>query len=179
LVTPITLADAIEQHRESGAGLSSYESYRRDARENGELVIGGKKVRAEKIKGKWHVDGEAFTAGVACAVEEQRRQREALNTADIDYEAHRLNPQGARLSWGSYRVSGGFHFLSSDYARIRQRSNGGWICNTCWQPASTENNAPECHTCSDWNGCGSDCTLSRVFCVPCGTSLDVGGTVGL
>lgn len=44
-----------------------------------------------------------------------------------------------------------------------------------WQPASTENNASECHTCSDWNGCGTDCTLSRVFCAPCGTSLELGG----
>lgn len=177
MVARIRLADALQRHRESGAGLSSYESYRREARENGALVIGGKKIAAEKIKGKWHVDAEAFAAGVAGAVEEQRRQREALKAADADYEAHKLNPQGARLSGGSYSVSGGFHFLSSDYERIRQRSNGGWRCNTCWQPASTENNHPECHTCSDWNGCGTDCKLSRVFCVPCGASLDIGGTV--
>jgi len=98
----------------------------------------------------------------------------AVGQADADYDAHKLNPKGARLSCGSYRVQGDFHFVSSDYERIRKRSDGGWICNACWKPASTENNRPECHTCSDWNGCGADCTLSRVFCSECGTSLAVG-----
>lgn len=43
------------------------------------------------------------------------------------------------------------------------------ICKKCKRPASTEHNNPECHTCEDWNGCGRDCTLSRVFCKKCGT----------
>jgi len=110
----------------------------------------------------------------AGASEQEVDHSAAMAQADADYDAHKLNPKGARLSWGSYRVHEHFHFVSSDYERIRKRSDGGWICNSCWKPASTENNRPECHTCSDWNGCGTDCTLSRVFCSECGTSLAVG-----
>ena len=29
-------------------------------------------------------------------------------------------------------------------------------------------NKPECHLCSDWNGCGSDCTYSGAECLICG-----------
>jgi len=169
----ITLAEAIKRFCQgAGASLRSYESYRKDAFEHGYLHIGGKKVAAVKSGGRWTVDAEEFAAGVAAAVEEHRVEQLAIKQADEDYAARKLHPSGhARMSWGSYRVSGAFHFVSSDYERIRQRSNGSWHCSTCWQPASTENNKPECHTCSDWNGCGTDCTLSRVYCEACNTSL--------
>jgi hypothetical protein len=175
MATLITLAAALEEHRARGAGLNSYESYRKDAHARGYLFIGGTKVPAEKRSGRWMVDAEAFATGVAAAVTAANAAKRAMQQAEADYEARKLHPQGARLSWGSYHVSGAFHFVTTDYGRMRMRSNGGWLCNACWQPASTENNRPECHTCSDWNGCGTDCTLSRVFCVPCGTSLEVGG----
>src|SRR5947208_2546849 len=105
----ITLAAALEQHRGSDAGLSSYESYRKDAHARGYLYLGGTKVLAEKTGGRWMVDAEDFAAGVAAAVEEISKARRANQEADADYEARKLNPKGARLSWGSYHVSGAFH----------------------------------------------------------------------
>jgi hypothetical protein len=98
-------------------------------------------------------------------------ERSIVAQADADYDAHKLNPNGARLSWGSYSMRGGFHFLLSDYQHVRKRSDGGWLCNTCFEPAQMEHDKPECHRCSDWNGCGTDCTLSRIHCKDCGTSL--------
>jgi len=170
----IALAAALEQHRgRDGAGLNSYESYRKDAHARGYVVIGSTKLIVEKTGGRWTVDAEAFAAAVASAVAELQAGQTAMNQADNDYEARKLHPGGARLSWGSYRVSGAFHFVSSDYDRIRERSDGSWRCNTCWKTASAENNRYECHRCSDWNGCGTDCTLSRVYCTECGASLTV------
>ncbi|MGC4089440.1 MAG: hypothetical protein QM756_16435 [Polyangiaceae bacterium] len=169
----VTLAKALETHRaQEGASFRSYESYRKDAHESGFLLIGGRKIRAEKVGRAWTVDADEFAAGVASAVALHRAEQEAMQQAEQDYIARKLNSDGARLPWGSYSVHGQFHFISSDYARITKQSSGGWVCNSCWQPASMENNREECHTCRDWNGCGTDCTLSRVFCVPCGTSLD-------
>jgi hypothetical protein len=43
-----------------------------------------------------------------------------------------------------------------------------WICGCCEIGAKEEHNKEECHKCRDWNGCGRDCTLSRIFCGTCG-----------
>lgn len=63
-----------------------------------------------------------------------------------------------------------FTFKVDEYELMRKKSDGTWYCNPCNQPAETEHNKEECHLCSDWNGCGKDCTLSRIFCKKCGTS---------
>lgn len=62
-----------------------------------------------------------------------------------------------------------FKFVeASPYERARKRSEGAWYCNGCRKPADTEHKKEECHRCSDWNGCGHDCTLSNVICKACG-----------
>lgn len=62
-----------------------------------------------------------------------------------------------------------FSFVeASAYERGRKISDGHWRCNICGKPAAEEHMAEECHRCSDWNGCGGDCTLSRVYCEKCG-----------
>ena len=62
-----------------------------------------------------------------------------------------------------------FTFKVDPYLKVTGRSNGSWYCSGCDAPAVTEHNKPECHTCSDWNGCGQDCTLSKLSCRACGT----------
>jgi len=45
-----------------------------------------------------------------------------------------------------------------------------WFCSKCESTCKELHEKPECHRCSDWNGCGGDCTLSRVVCLKCGDS---------
>jgi hypothetical protein len=171
----IALTEALERHRlPDGATVARYESLRKQAGHGGVVYIGSKRVAVVKERGRWLVNAGAFADGVASVAKEQDAERRAIKQADVDYDSRNLNPKGARLSWGSYYVSGAFHFVSSDYQRVRKRSDGGWICNGCWEPASLEHNNPECHRCSDWSPCGTDCTLSHVSCKDCGTSLSVG-----
>lgn len=173
----ITLRDALAQADSRGVQLSSYESYRQDAHTRGYILIGGRTIATTKVGRSWTVDAEEFAAAIEAACTHQAVEQRKIAEADGDYEAHRLDPSGrGRLSWGSYYVHGSFHFVSIDYARMRMRSNGGWRCNTCWEPASTEHNKPECYRCSDWSPCDADCTLSRIYCKNCGTSLSMGNS---
>lgn len=170
----ISLAEAFEQHRAGGVLPYSYSSYRKDAHDRGAIMIGETSVPVVKHGRSWTVDAKDFAAAVARAAEARRKQEQARERADSEYEARRLDPSGyARTTWGGYRVRDGFHFVWSDMDIMRQRSDGGWRCNTCWETASRENNKPECHRCSDWRPCGTDCTLSRIYCETCGTSLEM------
>ncbi len=45
--------------------------------------------------------------------------------------------------------------------------DGYYTCKKCRDVANKKYNNPECHLCSDWNGCGRDCTLSSVYCKKC------------
>jgi len=64
-----------------------------------------------------------------------------------------------------------FRLQGADYLRARRRSYGTWYRQHCGEEAKTAHNKLECHLCSDWDGCRSDCTLSTVSCTPCGKSL--------
>lgn len=47
-----------------------------------------------------------------------------------------------------------------------------WLCSHCFKVTEEVNDLSlECHLCSDWNGCNSNCTLVGVRCAPCGTEL--------
>ncbi|MGD0862064.1 MAG: hypothetical protein ABSA21_04820 [Candidatus Limnocylindrales bacterium] len=63
---------------------------------------------------------------------------------------------------------GEFIEAGSDLQRYRGHSSGSWICAVCNVEAITEHDRAECHRCSDWGGCGRDCTLSRIVCPKCG-----------
>jgi hypothetical protein len=44
---------------------------------------------------------------------------------------------------------------------------GSWrtaICLSCGEAATALHNKSECHSCSDWSGYGTDCTLSGWRC---------------
>jgi hypothetical protein len=61
-----------------------------------------------------------------------------------------------------------FILKNSEYEIFRKKGYGTWYCKNCDIPGETEHNKEECHLCSDWNGCGKDCTLSKVYCKKCG-----------
>lgn len=66
-----------------------------------------------------------------------------------------------------------FEFRADSYRAMRGKSEGGWYCLNCKIEAITEHNKQECHLCADWNGCGADCTLSKVLCNKCENSMTV------
>jgi transposase-like protein len=70
-----------------------------------------------------------------------------------------------------YENKGNFRKEVDTYSLARRDSDGTWYCNTCNKVAETEHKNPLCHVCSDWNGCGKDCTLSKVYCSQCGKFL--------
>ncbi len=53
------------------------------------------------------------------------------------------------------------------------KSYGTWYRNKCNILAEIKHNKEECHLCSDWNGCGKNCTLSKVYCQKCRRSIKV------
>jgi len=168
----VRLSEAVERYRQEESAVSnSYDWYRRQAQRSGEVSIGGETIPARKQAGAWFVSEDDLAR---CLVTHRRRIAER-KAATIDYGNHVL--RGGRgvtveTDWGRYTVRGDFHEAIADYIHPL-KGNTEWRCNRCWRPASTEHEREECHTCSDWGGCGRDCTLSRVFCADCGTSLAI------
>jgi len=169
----ITLAQAVERYRsEPGAASNAYDWYRKQAHRDGEVWLSGVYVAAVKVGNQWTV----AVSDVDGAITAHRNQMAEQHQATADYKAHILHGgDGAIVStdWGGYRVSGAFHFAWNDYKVGTWTSNGVWYCNACFKPAQSEHEREECHTCSDWGGCGRDCTLSRIFCSDCGTFKDM------
>ena len=150
--------------------MNAYEWYRRWAHHSGNVPIGETHVPARKHRRAWMVASE----DVAAAIEVHRQQVGRRRAITEDYTRgvlHGQDHETVRTDWGTYERRGPFHFARSDYEAARHRSYGTWMCSTCMKSAETEHNRPECHTCSDWGDCRSDCTLSRVFCSTCGTSF--------
>lgn len=158
----IKLKDAVELYKqEERAPSNSYEWYRKSAQQSGRVSIGDTDVPAYKQKGIWYVNDKKFTEAI-------KRHREAikhLKQVTADYAKgiiHGKDGKVVHTEGGGYEIRGKFRFVWSDYERARMKSDGTWYCNKCNIPAKTEHNKEECHLCSDWNGCGRDCTLSKV-----------------
>lgn len=168
----IRLSAAVERYRqEESAPSNSYEWYRKQAQRDGKVRLGGLTIPARKKSGAWVVDEE----DVGRSLDAHRQRIAERKSATLDYESHVLRGStGAttETTWGYYTIRGEFHLVTANYIHPL-KGNTSWKCNTCWRPASTEHNREECHTCSDWGGCRRDCTLSRVYCDHCGTSLDI------
>jgi hypothetical protein len=169
----MTLAQAVERYRsEPGASSNAYEWYRKQAHRDGRIPLGDVDVAAVKVGNQWTV----AVTDVDDAIAAHRNRMVEQHRATADYEAHILHGHsGSRVStdWGGYTISGDFHFAWNSYLVGTYQSDGAWYCNICFKPAKSEHEREECHTCSDWGGCGRDCTLSRIFCRDCGTSKDM------
>jgi len=169
----ISLRDAIArwQHVER-APVNAYEWYRRAAHRSATVWIGETAIPASKAGGTWFVDESDLDRALAA----HRQHRADVIQITADYASGVLHGQDGdtlETEWGGYRRRDLFHFAWSDVEVARKRSDGTWYCSRCLRPASTEHDNPECHRCSDWGSCGSDCTLSRVFCLTCGTGFSV------
>ena len=167
------LKDAIELYKkERRIPSNTYEWYRKSAQRSGTVSIGSLSVPAYKHKGTWHVDDKKFTE----AIEHHRRGIQYLKKVTSDYAKgiiHGKDGETTYTEWGGYQIHGNFRFVWSESQRLRMKSYGTWYCNKCNIIAETEHEKKECHLCRDWNGCGRDCTLSRVYCPKCGKSFDV------
>lgn len=168
----ITLAEAVDafKHEEGGTS-SSYDWYRKDAHGRNRVRLGQTDIPAYKLGGRWMVVKEDLQRALVA----HRDHLSLIHNVTVNYENAVLRPElgpTVETEWGGYRIEGDFHFVWSAEQVYRKRSNGAWKCNTCFELAKTEHNREECHRCRDWSDCGNDCTLSRVFCTQCGTSID-------
>jgi hypothetical protein len=170
----IRLSEAVARFRqEEGAYSNAYEWYRRSAQRYGTARIGGVGVAVRKDRGAWYVSEADLERALASHQEAVARRQ--LITADYGrHVLHGRPGQTVEMDWGYYAVARGFHWVSSKY-EPPPAGPGTWYCTPCWRAADTEHEREECHTCSDWGGCGNDCRLSRVYCKVCGGSMPVGG----
>ena len=171
--TELTLREAVELYRkEERAPANAYDWYRKAAQQSGKVYIGKTYISAYKRSGVWYVGGKEF----AEAIKRHRESIRHLKQVTVEYSKgiiHGKDGDTIYTEWGGYEIHQNFRFVWSDVQRYRRKSYGTWYCNRCQTPAMTEHNKEECHLCSDWGGCGTDCTLSRVYCPNCGASLDV------
>lgn len=121
----ITLAEAIERARNRGViSGGSFEWFRKQAAKSGRVHIAEGTVIAFKRGRRWMVAEPQLEEAIVRAEGHKNAKNESERQAGEDYVARILNPKGARTSWGGYRVHGDFHFVWSDYERMRQRSDG-------------------------------------------------------
>ena len=59
--------------------------------------------------------------------------------------------------------------MASDGERLRA-GRGTWMCRCGGQPM-TEHRNPRCEVCASGGNCGLDCTLSKLTCPSCGSTL--------
>jgi len=166
----IPLADAAEAYRAETGFASAYTTLRGHAARTGSVYLGAE-VRVHKAGGRWAVSRTDLDRGLRA---ERQRRAGRVAMAD-DYEHHILHGRdGARFdtTWGYYTRRGPFHFAHHSHVP-RWDTDGTWYCSTCWSMASREHDKPECHRCADWNGCGTDCTLSALRCDTCNRRMEV------
>jgi hypothetical protein len=151
---------------------NSYEWYRKDAKKRKRVMLGDVDAPVFLDRGTWCIEDGVFSMAI-------KKHREHLgliekNTKDLARRIiHGKDGDTVETEMGGYAIHGKFRFVWNDYEVARHKSEGTWFCNKCNIPAEEEHNNPECHLCSDWNGCGKDCTLSKVLCRKCGATLKI------
>lgn len=178
----ISLQAAYELYRrEPGSVSNSYDWYRKQAQQRGVVRFGNRRqivrttrqgIPVTKEKGQWMVDRDDFNAELA----EHRASRAELEQITADYHNQILHGKAGtttRTNFGSYTVYSAFHSIWRSDAKPWKETGVSWRCSGCWQPATLTRSRPQCHSCSDWNGCGRDCTLSKVSCRTCGTAMEI------
>jgi len=117
-------------------------------------------------------DGNRFSE----AIEQHQKRIKHQKQVPADYSkgiVHGKDGGVVHTEWGGYKIRGDFYFAWFNYEIAKMRSDGTWYCNKCNTLAETEHNKEECHSCRDWNGCGRDCTLSKIYCPKCGSFISV------
>ena len=155
---------------------NSYERYRKLAKLEDRVPIGRINVSVYKEKGIWCIDSKEFHEALRQDQVEKKKHSDIKKQNTADYAKgiiHGKDGDILEIEGGGYKIRGEFRFVWSDYEQARNKSSGTWYCNKCNILAETEHNKEECHLCNDWNGCGRDCTLSKVYCPKCGSSISV------
>lgn len=169
----ITLREAVERWSlEDRAPVNAYDWYRRSAARCRTVPFGTVDIPALKPGREWVVDGRELDRAIAA----HRQRRAESKQATSDLAAGRLHGRDGdtiETEWGNYRRRDPFHLRQRTDEPPWKGSGETWYCSGCMRPASTEHDNPECHRCSDWGSCGSDCRLSRVFCPTCGPGFEV------
>ena len=155
----IKLKDAVGNYNPESGISHDYEWYRWHAHSFGKIRIGQIEVPTHKENRSWVVDSSELCKAIDMFKETNAADKKPSELKGSEYHENAPKPEVRN-----------FRLVSNVVDIARKCSNGTWYCNTCNLPAETEHNNPECHTCSDWHGCGQDCTLSRVFCTKCGKS---------
>lgn len=145
---------------------NDYKWYLWNARSFGKIRIGRVDIPTRKEKGHWVLDNSDLIRAIESFKKEKTESEKSSNI---------FEEKQPSIDSGGYLNNSNFRLVRNAYDLARKRSDGTWYCNTCYLPAETEHNNTECHTCSDWNGCGNDCTLSRVYCRHCEKELRIGG----
>jgi hypothetical protein len=169
----INLKDAIALYsQEKGTGTNAYNWYRQYAQSQGSVPLGDVDVEAKKIGGAWQLDERKFQFAIQALRKEQAKI--VQNTLDLKKGVvHGKNGDRIEIDGGYYDIHQQFRHVVSNYDAMRHKSDGTWFCNKCNNIAATEHKNDECHVCADWNGCGEDCTLSKVICMnpKCGGAI--------
>lgn len=103
------------------------------------------------------------------ADDEQRRKWQ------VEHEAERAARREERTKASGFRVVelvGWREAFGIAPKKGREGGGSGYVCVSCDVEADKENNKPECHRCSDWSPCGTECTFSGVTCPKCGKHAD-------
>jgi hypothetical protein len=129
----------------------------------------GVSVPVTKAGGRW----VAAEADVTAAVQQYADGQAELRRVTDDFRRNIVYEGHHRIVGGSYNAGEDFYHVFNDLAAYRHQSYGANFCRRCHEPAKTEHNKPECHTCSDWGGCGGDCTLSAIYCARCETRKEL------
>ncbi|KKK90682.1 hypothetical protein LCGC14_2720560 [marine sediment metagenome] len=165
------LKKAIEIYKkEKGAPGNAYDWYRRSAKERGKVYIGKKHIDAFNIGNQWHVDDGALKGAVKSHQNHMMLRKK--NTEDFSKGIyHGEIDQVIEMEWGGYKNYEGFIYAWSDYLRARKESDGNWYCRLCGSKAKQEYNK-KCFINNDYHICRAECTLSKIYCLNCGTKID-------
>ncbi len=175
----ITLREAYDRWRRETGISNAYDWYRRNAQSGGRVFdqSSGVEGSARKVGNTWMIAERELEE----ALDARRVREDEINRATADYANHILHGepgQTVEMRGGFYRVFYGIHVRTVCSPDPAWDGIQTWRCSICWKHAATEHNNPECHLCSDWGGCGRDCTFSRAFCLDCRTSYPpMAGTV--
>lgn len=156
--------------QQSGSSRNSYEWYCRSARSCQFVSFGEVKIRACKIGRNWCIEEPELLEAIR--LHHLHLAQIKQNTDDyIQGIVRGKDGDVIRIEGGGYEIHGQFRFAWNDQDRYLRKSDGHWYCNGCNIGAETVHDREECHRCRDWNSCGTDCTLSEIYCKQCGAKL--------
>lgn len=165
------LKEAVELYKkEKGVSSNSYDWYRKSALSSGKINIGNVNIKTFKKGREWHIDDEDFKKAI---ISHKAYLEQIKNNTDDHKKGiiHGKDGESITTEWGHYTIYKNFRLEVHTYYSLKDGDTGTWYCNNCNLQAKTEHNKEECHLCRDWNSCGRDCKLSRIFCEKCKKEL--------